>query len=122
MAIWVCLRSVYLRPPLLDQLTMPCIRLALFLPLQVRSYLMEAGRLHAVRQVLINTSEDAFWNLMSSSSNIGGCCTHSQPSVCDGEHVHVPCVREVPRLYSPAQPCSWALCGVHRMQGLLLWR
>ena len=50
-----------------------------FLPLQVRSYLMEAGRLHAVRQVLINTSEDALWNLMSSSSNIGSYCTLSQP-------------------------------------------
>lgn len=38
--------------------------------LQVRQYLMEARKLQDVKQVVVNLSEEALWNLLSSSSNI----------------------------------------------------
>ena len=38
---------------------------------QVRHMLAESGRLKAVRQVIVNPSDEALWNLMSACSNTG---------------------------------------------------
>ena len=35
--------------------------------------LAESGRLKAVRQVIVNPSDEALWNLMSACSNTGAC-------------------------------------------------
>ncbi len=47
----------------------PCIYRRV--PLQVRHMLAETGRLRAVRQVIVNPSDEALWNLMSACSNTG---------------------------------------------------
>ena len=47
---------------------------------QVRHMLAERGRLKQVRQVIVNPSDEALWNLMSACSNTGA------PAICTDRH------------------------------------
>lgn len=50
---------------------------------KVRGMIAEAGRLGAVKQALVNPSDETLWNVLSACSNTGAsCCRAKRISTC----------------------------------------